>query len=173
MESRSRLRQWARVAWGLAALLGSLPVVSWLLLGSWGFSEAAELAVLSFLVGCYLEILGRRRWRTLRDDALVLERALSLAAEGRDEEAIARLTQALRISPRLWQAYQYRGQLRSRRPETWQAALADLDEAIRLAPREGHLYALRSHIFALMGDEISARQDSETAETLRDAAQGG
>ncbi len=172
MESRLRLRQWSRVAWGLAALLGSLPVVSWLFLGSWGFPEAAEFAVLCFLVGCYLEILSRR-WRTLRDDALVLERALSLAAEGREEEAIARLTRALRVSPRLWQAYQYRGQLRARRPETWRAALADLDEAIRLAPREGHLYALRSQVFELLGDEVSARNDSETAETLGGAAPGG
>lgn len=167
------MRQWSRVAWGLAALLGSLPVVSLLFLGSWGFPEAAELAALCFLVGCYLEILGRRRWRTLRDDALVLERALSLGAEGRDQEAIALLTQALRISPRLWQAHQYRGQLRARRPETWQAALADLDQAIRLAPGEGHLYALRSQVFALLGDEVSARQDSETAETLGGAAPGG
>lgn len=161
------------MAWGLAALLGSLPVVSWLLLGSWGFPEAAELAVLCLLIGGYLEILGHRRWRTLRDDAMVLDRAQSLAAEGRDEEAIARLTQALRISPRLWQAYQYRGQLRTRRPETWQAALADFDEAIRLAPREGHLYALRSHVFSLLGDEASARQDSESAENLGGVAPGG
>ena len=173
MEYRSRMRQWSRVAWGLAVLLGSLPVMSRLLLGSWGFSEAGELAALCFVVGCYLEILGRRRWRTLRDDAMVLERALALAAEGRDEEAIARLTKALRISPRLWQAYQYRGQLRARRPEMWQAALADFDEAIRLAPREAHLYALRSQVFALLGDEASARQDSETAATLGGAAPGG
>jgi tetratricopeptide (TPR) repeat protein len=148
-------------------------MVSWLFLGSWGFSEAAELAVLCLLIGGYLEILGHRRWRTLRDDAMALDRAQSLAAEGRDEEAITRLTQALRISPRLWQAYQYRGQLRTRRPETWQAALADFDEAIRLAPREGHLYALRSHVFSLLGDETSARQDSESAENLGGAAPGG
>ena len=167
------MRQWSRVAWGLAGLLGSLPVVSRLLLGSWGFPEAAELAALCFLVGCYLEILGRRRWRTLRDDAMALERALSLAAEGRDDEAIARLTQALRISPRLWQAYQYRGQLRARRPQTWQAALDDFDAAIRLAPREAHLYSLRSHLFALLGDETAARHDSETAEMLGGAAPGG
>ena len=154
------------MAWGLALLLLSLPVASRLLLGAWDFPEAAELAFLCFLAGLYLEILGRRRWRTLRDDAAALERALSLAAEGRTEEAIARLTRAVHVSPRLWQAYQYRGQLRLRQEETWEAAVADFGEAIRLAPREPRLYALRSQAFALLGDEESARRDSETALAL-------
>jgi len=166
MEYKSRMRQWSRAAWGVALLLGSLPLASRLLLGAWGFAEATELAVLCLLVGLYLEILGRRRWRTLRDDAAVLERALALASEGRDEEAIARLTQAVRVSPRLWQAYQYRGQLRLRQPGTWQEALADFDEAIRLAPKEPHLYTLRSQAFGLLGDELSARNDAEKALAL-------
>ena len=166
MEYRSRMRQWSRAAWGLALLLASLPLASRVLLGAWGFPEATELALLCLIAGLYLEILGRRRWRTLRDDAAVLERALSLASEGRDDEAIARLTQALRVSPRLWQAYQYRGQLRLRQPGSGQAALADFGEAIRLAPKEAHLYALRSQAFDLLGDEASARTDFETSQAL-------
>ncbi|HLK48138.1 MAG TPA: hypothetical protein VKT49_08390 [Bryobacteraceae bacterium] len=166
------MRQWSRAAWGLALLLVSLPVASRLLLGAWGFPEAGELAALCFMAGLYLEVLGRRRWRTLRDDAEALERALALAAQGRTEEAIARLTRALRVSPRLWQAYQYRGQLRLRQPESWEAALSDFGEAIRIAPRESQLYALRSQAFVVLGDEESARRDSETARAL-DAGEAG
>ena len=166
MKYHSRLRQWGRAAWGLALLFGSLPLASRILMGTWEFQEAGELSLLCLMLGVYLEILGRRRWRSLRDDALVLERALSLAAEGRTAEAVARLSEALRVSPRLWQAYQYRGQIRLRQPETWQAALSDFDEAVRLAPLESHLYALRSQVFALLGDEASARKDAATAQTL-------
>lgn len=172
IEFKSRMRQWSRAAWGLALLLVSLPVASRLLLGAWGFPEAGELAALCFMAGLYLEVLGRRRWRTLRDDAEALERALALAAQGRTEEAIARLTRALRVSPRLWQAYQYRGQLRLRQPESWEAALSDFGEAIRIAPRESQLYALRSQAFVVLGDEESARRDSETARAL-DAGEAG
>jgi tetratricopeptide (TPR) repeat protein len=160
--------QWGRAAWGLAALFGSLPVASRILLGTWGFSEAAELAFLCLAAGTYLEILGHRRKKALRDDAAALERALGLASEGRVEDAVAALTKALRVSPRLWQAYQYRGQIRLREPESWSEALADLNEAIRLAPKEAHLYALRSQAYELLGDDSSARRDQQTALGLRE-----
>jgi len=168
MKYTSRRRQWARGAWGLALLLASLPVVSRIFLGNWGFPEAADLSFLCLAAGTYLEITGRRRLRALRDDAAALERALSLATEGRIEPAIAILTRAIRLSPRLWQAYQYRGQLRLREPESWNAALADFNEAIRLAPKESHLYRFRSEAYRLLGDESSAQRDSETALALRD-----
>lgn len=159
--------QWARAAWGLAALFGSLPVANRILLGNWGFSEAADLAFLCLALGVYLEVRGRRV-KALRDDALALEQALALAAEGRVAGAIEVLTKALRLSPRLWQAYQYRGQLRLRDPGSWSEALADLNEAIRLAPHEAHLYSLRSQIYELLGDGFSARQDQQTALALRE-----
>jgi tetratricopeptide (TPR) repeat protein len=167
MRNRSRILQWARAAWGLAALFGSLPVATRIFLGSWGFPEAAELSFVCLAAGTYLEIRGRRTLRALRDDATALERALSLGAQGRSGEAEAVLTNALRISPRLWQAYQYRGQLRLREPESWSAALADFNEAIRLAPKESHLYILRSQVYGLLGDDGSARKDQETAVSLR------
>lgn len=160
--------QWGRAAWALAALFASLPVASRVLLGSWGFQEAGELGFLCAVLGTYLEIRGRRRLKALRDDAAALERALSLASEGRTGDALAVLTKALRISPRLWQAYQYRGQIRLREPESWSAALADFNEAIRLAPAESHLYRLRGQAYELLGDEASAREDQERAVALRD-----
>lgn len=168
MKYTSRRRQWARAAWALALLLATLPAASRIFLGNWGFPEAAELSFLCLAGGVYLEISGRRRLRALRDDAAALERALSLATEGRTEPAIAILTRAIRLSPRLWQAYQYRGQLRLRQPESWDGALADFNEAIRLAPNESHLYRLRSEAYRLLGDESSAHRDSAMALALRD-----
>lgn len=168
MESRSRMLEWARAAWGLAALFGSLPLASRILLGTWGFSEAAEIAFLCLAVGTYLEIRARRRNRALRDDAAALERALRLAAEGRNTDAITALSRALQVSPRLWQAYQYRGQLRLREPESWSDALADFNEAIRLAPKEAFLYALRGQTYEALGDESAARRDQQTALALRE-----
>lgn len=162
-----QIRQWSRTAWGLAALFGSLPIAGRLLLGSWEFQQAAVLSVLFFVLGAYLEIRSRRlRW--LRDDASALQKALALAAEGETERAISVLTRVIRLSPRLWQAYQYRGQLRLRQPEGWERALFDFDEAIRLAPQEAHLYTLRSQVHQLLGDDRSARRDAETAQSLSD-----
>lgn len=161
MKHKSRLRQWSRAALGLALLLASLPLASRLALGNWGFTEAGELAVLFLGLSAYLEIQARR-FRTLRDDASALEKALDLASQGKTEKAIAILTSILRLSPRLWQAYQYRGQLYLRQ-ELGVAAVQDFSEAIRLAPAEAHLYTLRSQAYQLLGDEEGARQDEEAA----------
>lgn len=142
-------------------------MASRIFLGSWGFPEAAEFSFVCLVIGSYLEIRGRRRLKALRDDATALEQALSLAAEGRTGEAEGVLTKAVRISPKLWQAYQYRGQVRMHQPDSWSEALADFNEAIRLAPKESHLYTLRSQVYDLLGDDSSARKDQETALTLR------
>lgn len=78
------------------------------------------------------------------------------------------LTQAVRQSPRFWQAYQYRGELYVRQRESWDAALQDFTEAIRLAPNESHLYELRAKVHSLLGDDRSAQRDSERAAALRE-----
>ena len=151
----------------MAALFASLPVAGKLLMGGWGFPGAEEIAFLCFVLGCYLHILGRRHFRAAKDDALLLEDALRLAADGQPGEAITVLTKSIGRSPRLWEAYQYRGELRLGQSEGWAAALADFTEAIRLAPKEPHLYALRGQTWILLGDEQSAQQDAATAEALR------
>lgn len=151
----SRARQWSRTAWGLALLFGSLPAASRIFVGVWGFEGSAELACLCTLLGIYFHFAGRRYIR-LKDAALMLDRALQRAREGHTEQAIHILTQAIRLSPRLWQAYQYRGELRLLQgsPAT---ALDDFNTAIRLAPEESDLRTLRQQAERLLaGDSTDA-----------------
>jgi len=147
--NKAQARQWSRAAWGLAALFASLPVAGKLITGVWGFQGAAELCFLSLALGTYLHFVGGGRLRALADDAALLEKALQLASEGRAADAIGLLTKVIRRSPRLWQAYQYRGQLYLRERESWEAALADFSAAIELAPDEPHLRELRAQVEAL------------------------
>ncbi len=140
---RVHARQWSRAACGLALLFGSLPLASRVFLGSWGFDGAAELSSLCLALAGYLHLRGRRRAKALRDSAAILEQAMEAAASGDTEEAIGLLSKAARLSPGLWQAYQYRGELYLR-DHLFQEALADFTEALRLAPDEPHLHALQS-----------------------------
>jgi tetratricopeptide (TPR) repeat protein len=135
-------RQWSRMAWAMAALFASMPAASKLFLGTWGFDGAAEIACLLLILGAYFHIMGRRRSRAIPDQASMLDQAIRLALSGQIDEAIALLTETIRLSPQLWQAHQYRGELYLRQ-QAFDAALRDLNEAIRLAPEEPHLYALR------------------------------
>jgi tetratricopeptide (TPR) repeat protein len=99
----------------------------------------------------------------------MLDEAIRLAASGDTGRGLAVLDEALRLSPRLWQARQYRGEIRLTEPEAAESALQEFTEAIRLAPGEAHLYILRSHVFALLGREDSARADLEAAARLGSA----
>jgi tetratricopeptide (TPR) repeat protein len=136
-----RAKQWSRAAWALSALFASLPLSSKLFVGVWGFDGAAEISFLCLMLGTYLHFLSRRR-AAVRDGAAMMDQANQLARAGDTESAIALLTKAIRLNPRLWQAYQYRGELYLHRAQ-WEAAVRDFTEAIRLAPEEPHLYELR------------------------------
>ena len=81
----------------------------------------------------------------------MLDQAIQLASSGQIDPAIALLTETIRLSPQLWQAFQYRGELYLRQ-QSFDAALQDLNEAIRLAPEEPHLYILRGHVHSLLGE---------------------
>jgi cytochrome c-type biogenesis protein CcmH/NrfG len=133
-------RQWSRAAWALALLFGSLPVVGRLVLGNWEFVSAGEIACLLLLIGAYFHVRSRRYF-TKPDPATLLDHAHRLAASGRADRALALLTKTIRQSPKLWQAYQYRGELRLRLGE-FSLAAEDFAEAIRLAPDEPHLHVL-------------------------------
>jgi len=161
---QSRASQWSRAAWALALLFASLPIAGWLFLGGWGFPGAGELSALCFLLGLYLYIRSRRASR-LPDSAALLERAIGLAASGQAGEAIAVLTKTIRLSPQFWQAFQHRGSLHLR-AHAFQTAIEDFTAAIRLAPEEAHLYALRGQALELLGDDRAARKDYETAFSL-------
>lgn len=132
-------------------------------MGTWGFDGAFEVACLCLILGTYFHLVSRRRPPAIPDAATLLDRAIRLALEGRTDRAILLLTEAIRLSPRLWQAFEYRGGLYLLEPETVDAALDDFTEAIRLAPDEPHLYVLRGQAHRLLGDEMSARNDCEMA----------
>jgi tetratricopeptide (TPR) repeat protein len=162
----SRARQWYRAALGLAILFASLPLASKLLLGGWGFDDAPAIACLCLVAAAYLYFAGRVRRPPIPDSATMLGEAIQLAAAGETGRGIALLNRALRLSPRLWQAREYRAQIRLDQPDAAESALRDFTEAIRLAPNEPHLYILRSHVLTLLGQESSARADLETAARL-------
>jgi tetratricopeptide (TPR) repeat protein len=158
--------RWSRIFWAMALLFGSLPIASLLFLGGWGFEGAAEIACLCAIVGTYFYIADRRSFRAIPDSASMIEQAMSLASTGETGEAIALLTHAIDLSPRLWQAYQYRGALYLSQPASAEKALQDFMEAIRLAPQEAFLYWLRGQAYNLLGDGSAARRDRETAAAL-------
>lgn len=147
----------------MALLFASLPIACRVFVGVWGFDGAFEASCLCLVLGTYLHLLGRRSLPAIPDAATLLDRAIRLAIEGRTDRAIHFLTEAIRLNPRLWQAFQYRGELYLLQPETVDAALNDFTEAIRLAPEEPHLYVLRGQTHRLLGDDLSARNDCEMA----------
>jgi len=140
------------MAWAMAFLFASMPAASRLFLGVWGFDGAAEIACLCLILGTYFHIVGRRRVPAIPDPAAMLDQAIQFASSGRIDAAIALLTETMRLSPQLWQAYQYRGELYLRQ-QSFDAALQDLNEAIRLAPEEPHLYILRGQAHSLLGQD--------------------
>jgi tetratricopeptide (TPR) repeat protein len=162
---RLRAREWSRTAFAMAVVFGSLPLASRLFLGNWGFDGAAEIGCLCLIAGIYFHIVSRR-FPAVPDPATILERAGERASEGRSEQAISLLTEGIRLSPQLWQAFQYRGELYLRQGDRLDAALLDFSEAIRLAPQEPHLYLLRGHVYSILGDEISSQSDYSRAAAL-------
>ena len=140
---RIRARQWSRTAWTAALLFGSLPVAGRLVLGNWAFTGAAEIGCLFLIAAAYLHFVSGPPFSTAPDPAMALDQAGQLVAQGQVEEAIALLTETIRHSPKLWQAFQYRGELYLGARNDAASAWRDFSEAIRLAPDEAHLYALR------------------------------
>jgi len=96
----------------------------------------------------------------------MLDQAGQLVLSGRIDRAIAVLTKAIRQSPQFWQAFQYRGELYLQQGNALPLALDDFSAAIKLAPREAHLYLLRGHAHGLSGDDSSARRDYQEASEL-------
>jgi tetratricopeptide (TPR) repeat protein len=136
----------------MAFLFASMPAAGKLFLGVWGFDGAAEIACLCLLLGVYFHIAGRRSGPPVPDPATMLDQAIQLASSGQIDAAIALLTKTIRLSPQLWQAFQYRGELYLRQ-QSFDAALQDLNEAIRLAPEEPHLHTLRGQAQSLLGED--------------------
>jgi tetratricopeptide (TPR) repeat protein len=155
MASASQARRWSRTVLALALLFASLPVAGRLVLGSWGFPDATLLSCLCLMLAAYLYIRGRRGFRAVPDAAALLDGALQLAASGQSGEAITLLTEAIRLSPRLWQAFQYRGEMYLQRGSL-DAAIEDFNQAIGLAPKESHIQVLRGYAQSLLDAEAKS-----------------
>ncbi len=151
---KSRLREWSRAALAMAALFGSLPIASRVFLGGWGFEGAAEIACLCLIAGAYLHLAARKRAR-VADAAALLGRGLQLASVGQLDRAMSLFNDVVRVNPYVWQGRQYRGELYLHLGDA-RAALADFSEAIRLAPGEPHLLALRDRAQAMLGEDSPA-----------------
>lgn len=150
----------------MSLLFGSLPVASRIFLGAWGFEGAAEISILGLILGTYFYIADRRSFPAIPDAAAMMDHAIRLAALGRTDAAIALLTKVIRLSPRVWQAYQYRGEVYLWRQGSASKALPDFTEAIALAPEEPHLYWLRGQAYRQLGAEAAALRDDVAAATL-------
>jgi tetratricopeptide (TPR) repeat protein len=148
----------------MAVVFGSLPLAAKLFLGTWDFDGSAEIGCLCLIAGAYFHVVSRR-FPAVPDPATILERAGERAAAGRADQAIALLTEGIRLSPQLWQAFQYRGELYLQ-GEQLEAAIHDFSEAIRLAPGEPHLYLLRGHVHGLLGDQTLSQSDCARAAVL-------
>jgi tetratricopeptide (TPR) repeat protein len=159
------LKRWTRTVVAVGVLFATMPMASRILIGVWGFHEAAAISIICFVAGIYLYArnLGRRLW--IPDGATMLDRARRLGAAGKVPKAISVLTQTIRLDPLLWQAYEYRGYLRLAQSE-YGEALKDFSEAIRMAPREQHLYVLRAQTYSALGQPILATQDYQMASSL-------
>ena len=168
---RSRARQWSQTAFAMSLLFGSLPLTSRLFLGVWGFAGATEISCLFLVLGTYFYLVSRRRPPLVPDPATMLAQASQFVSSGRIDRAIALLTKTIRLSPQLWQAFQYRGELYLRQGNAIALAVQDFSEAIRLAPKEPHLYLLRGHAHSLLGDDSSSRNDYENASALAGTSQ--
>jgi tetratricopeptide (TPR) repeat protein len=131
----------------MAVLFGAMAVGSRILLGAWPFDGAPELSILCLVLAVYFRITSRRRQAVLPDAAVLLDQAFQLVSLGQMDEAMALLSKAVVLNPHLWQAFQYRGELHLLRQEA-AAAAQDFAEAIRLAPQEPHLHALRERAMA-------------------------
>ena len=132
-------------------------------LGSWTFDGAAGIACLCLIAAVSFYFVGESVGPRSPIPLSILDEAARLAAAGEIDRGIALLDQVLQLSPRLWQARQYRGQMRLAEPDAVESALKDFTEAIRLAPDEPDLYILRGHVFSLLGQDSFARADLEVA----------
>ena len=88
-----------------------------------------------------------------------------LSAAGRYREAIAELTEALRIAPDFALAFNARG-FAWFKLHDWPWALKDLNQAIRLNPKYVNAYRIRAFVRKSMGDARGAVADLKKSQRL-------
>lgn len=95
-----------------------------------------------------------------------LRRATEFLVEGAPAAAAVDLDRAIRLDPRLAEAYQKRGELLAAEGRLTEA-IADLDRAVRLNPRSPGAYASRSRLHVAIGNHEAAERDRNEAERRR------
>jgi tetratricopeptide (TPR) repeat protein len=98
----------------------------------------------------------------LRD--LILQ-AVSLNREGKRDEALRLVDEAIRRNPDCREAYEYRFHMHSGHAE-FDDALLDMNEILRLAPEDAEAYARRGKIYEFKGEYERAAADASKALAL-------
>ncbi len=94
-----------------------------------------------------------------------IKSGISLSEKGLLTEAIAEFDEAIRLDPKLVQAYYHRGNVYRSLGE-YEPAFQNYSDAIRLDTQFAPAYANRAVVFAFLGDQASARRDLEKAARL-------
>ena len=84
---------------------------------------------------------------------------------GQQEEAIVDYDEAIRLNPKIAEAYINRAEEKNKMGE-WAAAIADCNEAIRLKPDFAETYLNRGNATAALKRKDEARKDFGTALNL-------
>ena len=148
MLRQMRVQQLSRTAMVLAGLFASFPIAGRLILGKWTFDGAAGLAGLFLVAAVYLHVRSRRV-HTAPDPSAMLDEAIHLIRTNRMDRALRILNRIIAENPWFWQAIHRRGEAHLARADA-SAALADFNEAIRLAPGEARLVEWRSRAEAML-----------------------
>ena len=90
------------------------------------------------------------------------EEALRLQKAGRHKESISYYDEALKLNPRMDEAYYRRGLAYSNLSQ-YQRAIQDFDETIRINPRSASAYSNRGGAYNMLGQQQRAIQDYDAA----------
>jgi tetratricopeptide (TPR) repeat protein len=89
-------------------------------------------------------------------------RAFAAASQQKYQDAIADLSEALKINPQNPRTYEQRAAMEMNTKE-YDKALADYSQAIKFHPDEISNYLYRGYIYELRGDKKNATADTESA----------
>ena len=94
-----------------------------------------------------------------------IKSGIALSEQGHLTEALAEFDEAIRLDPKLVQAYYHRGNV-YRSLGQYEPAFQNYSDAIRLDTQFAPAYVNRAVVFAFFGDQDSARGDLEKAARL-------
>jgi tetratricopeptide (TPR) repeat protein len=148
----------ARDAYTLAARWAASPVV-----GLYSARGDAEFLAKDFASA--LKDFDRVIARSPREAYPRLGKAACLASIGRYREAIRSASQAIKIEPRMEQAFAWRA-VSELRSERYKEAEADYGRIIELNPKAGYAYLARSYVRCMRKDPAGSKTDIVIAVTF-------